>query len=122
MGKSSHYVFAYAVLFLTLRFSCLAQRYTNITTDKSALLSLKAPLTLDPHHILTENWTDTSSVCNWIGVTCSLRHHRVSALNISYMSLSGTISPELGNLSFLDLGNNLFRGILPQELSLLHRL
>ncbi|KAL8510784.1 hypothetical protein ACS0TY_017560 [Phlomoides rotata] len=37
----------------------------------------------------------------------------------------GTITPELGNLSFLislDLGHNLFRGILPQELSLLHRL
>ncbi|KAL8503952.1 hypothetical protein ACS0TY_022618 [Phlomoides rotata] len=121
MGKSSHYVFAYAVLFLTLRFSCLA----NITTDKSALLSLKAHLTLHPHHILAENWTHTSSVCNWIGVTCSLRHHRVSALNISDMSLSGTITPELGNLSFLislDLRYNLFRGILPQELSLLHRL
>ncbi|KAL8499046.1 hypothetical protein ACS0TY_022128 [Phlomoides rotata] len=121
MDKSSLYVFAYAVLFLTLRFSCLA----NIITDKSAMLSLKAHLTLDPHHILAENWTDTSSVCNWIGVTCSLRHHRVSALNISDLSLSGTITPELGNLSFLislDLGYNLFRGILSQELSLLHRL
>ncbi|KAL8503929.1 hypothetical protein ACS0TY_022597 [Phlomoides rotata] len=125
MGKSSHYVFAYALLFLTLRFSCLAQRCTNITTDKSTLLSLKAHLTLHPHHILAENWTDTSSVCNWIGVTCSLHHHRVSALNISDLSLSGTITPELGNLSFLislDLGYNLFRGILSQELSLLHRL
>ncbi|KAL8503942.1 hypothetical protein ACS0TY_022609 [Phlomoides rotata] len=125
MGKSSHYIFAYALLFLTLGLSCLAKRRTNITTDKSALLSLKAHLTLDPHHILAQNWTHTSSVCNWIGVTCSLRHHRVSALNISDLSLSGTITPELGNLSFLislDLGYNLFRGILPQELSLLHRL
>ncbi|KAL8512489.1 hypothetical protein ACS0TY_018820 [Phlomoides rotata] len=125
MGKSSLYVFAYAVLFLTLRFSCLAKRYTNITTDQSALLSLKAHLALHPHYIIAQNWTHSSSVCNWIGVTCGSRHHRVVALNISNMGLSGTVSPELGNLSFLvslDLGYNLFRGILPQELSLLHRL
>ncbi|KAL8499034.1 hypothetical protein ACS0TY_022119 [Phlomoides rotata] len=122
---SSFYIFACAVLLVTSRLTCLAIRYTNITTDQSALLSLKAHLTLHTHHILAQNWTDTSSVCNWIGVTCSLRHHRVSALNISNMGLSGTVSPVLGNLSFLvslDLGYNLFRGILPQELSLLHRL
>ncbi|EYU43327.1 hypothetical protein MIMGU_mgv1a021297mg, partial [Erythranthe guttata] len=66
-----------------------------------------------------------SSVCSWIGVTCSLRHSRVTAVNISYMGLSGTIPPQLGNLSFLvslDFSFNFFGGVLPQQLSFLRRL
>ncbi|EYU19041.1 hypothetical protein MIMGU_mgv1a001810mg [Erythranthe guttata] len=72
------------------------------------------------------NWTDSSYVCSWIGITCgSLRHNRVTAVNISHMGLAGTIPPQLGNLSFLvslDFSFNLFGGVLPQQLSLLHRL
>ncbi|KAL8507045.1 hypothetical protein ACS0TY_017793 [Phlomoides rotata] len=78
---------------------CLAK--TSATTDQSALVSLKALLTLDPHHILTRKWSNSSSVCSWIGVTCGLRHHRVTALNISNMNLSGTISPRLGLMEII---------------------
>ncbi|EYU43345.1 hypothetical protein MIMGU_mgv1a021933mg, partial [Erythranthe guttata] len=70
-------------------------------------------------------WTNSSSVCSWIGVTCGLHHNRVEALNISYMGLSGTIPPQLGNLSFLvslDYSFNFFGGVLPLQLSLLHKL
>ncbi|XP_047950290.1 uncharacterized protein LOC125195998 isoform X3 [Salvia hispanica] len=48
---------------------------------------------------------------------------RVAALNLSYMNLSGSIPPQLGQLSFLaslDLTSNLFSGALPHELSFLH--
>ncbi|RXH99073.1 hypothetical protein DVH24_011398 [Malus domestica] len=99
---------------------------SNISTDESALSALKAHVTSDPQNILTTNWsTSNSNICSWIGVTCSLRHLRVTALNLSYMNLTGTIPPHLGNLSFLvrlEFGNNSFHGTLPQELSRLRRL
>nr|XP_027108809.1 receptor kinase-like protein Xa21 [Coffea arabica] len=97
----------------------------NITSDQSALLSLKAKITGDPHEILASNWSATSSVCDWRGVTCGSRHRRVTALNISNLGLTGTIPPQLGNLSFLmslDMSRNNFYGELPHELIRLSRL
>ncbi|KAL3500679.1 hypothetical protein ACH5RR_039772 [Cinchona calisaya] len=107
-----------------------ATKNTSIATDQSALLALKAHITSDPHQFLSRNWSSNSAtssvVCDWIGVKCGSKHQRVTALNISSMSLKGTIPPELGNLSFLvslDVGSNYFHGNpLPQELSRLHRL
>ncbi|EYU22113.1 hypothetical protein MIMGU_mgv1a021589mg [Erythranthe guttata] len=90
---------------------------TTLETDKSALLAPKSHITLDPHNILAQNWTNSSSVCSWIGITCGLRHNRVTAVNLSYMGLSGTIPPQLGNLSFLvslDFSFNLFTDYLPK--------
>ncbi|CAL2237833.1 unnamed protein product [Prunus armeniaca] len=115
------------LLVLRLQYSSIGTAgaaQTNITTDQSALLALKSHIPSDPHNILV-NWSTTTSVCNWVGVTCGTRHLRVSVLNLSYMGLSGTIPPPLGNLSFLvelDLRNNSFHGTLPRELSYLHRL
>ncbi|CAN6560486.1 unnamed protein product [Malus baccata var. baccata] len=105
----------------------LAIAHTNFSTDQSALLALKAHITSDPQNILTANWSSASNsnICNWIGVTCGARHHRVTALNLSYMGLAEVIPPHLGNLSFLvelSLQNNNFNGPLPQELSCLRRL
>ncbi|XP_070681427.1 probable LRR receptor-like serine/threonine-protein kinase At3g47570 isoform X1 [Malus domestica] len=105
----------------------LAISHTNISTDQSALLSLKAHITSDPQNILTTNWSSASNsnICNWVGVSCGAGHHRVTALNLSHMGLAGVIPPHLGNLSFLvELGleNNSFHGPLPQELSRLRRL
>ncbi|KAL6282486.1 hypothetical protein ACE6H2_013415 [Prunus campanulata] len=97
---------------------------TNITADQGALLALKAHITGDPQNILV-NWSATTSVCNWVGVSCGARHFRVSVLNLSYMGLTGTIPPNLGNLSFLvemRFRNNSFHGTLPHELSNLRRL
>ncbi|KAL3500677.1 hypothetical protein ACH5RR_039770 [Cinchona calisaya] len=107
-----------------------AMKNTNIATDQSAVLALKAHITSDPYQFLSKNWSSnaatSSVVCDWIGVKCGSKHQRVTALNISSMSLTGTIPPELGNLSFLvslDVGSNYFHGNpLPQELSRLHRL
>ncbi|XP_057515020.1 LRR receptor-like serine/threonine-protein kinase EFR [Actinidia eriantha] len=97
----------------------------NITNDQYALLAFKARITLDPKNILVNNWTSDTSVCSWIGVVCTARHNRVAALNIPDMGLTGTISPSLGNLSFLvhlNITNNSFHGVLPKELANLCRL
>ncbi|XP_021824952.1 probable LRR receptor-like serine/threonine-protein kinase At3g47570 [Prunus avium] len=90
----------------------------NITTDQSALLALKSHITSDPHNILV-NWSTTTSVCNWVGVTCGARHLRVASLNLSYMGFTGTIPPQLGNLSFLvalTFNNNSFHGSIPMTI------
>ncbi|GFZ19499.1 cysteine-rich RLK (RECEPTOR-like protein kinase) 37 [Actinidia rufa] len=101
---------------------------TNLSTDQSALLALKAHITSDPLNNLKNNWSTTttaSAVCHWIGVICTTRHHRVAALVLSHMGLTGTIPPHIGNLSFLvqlDIYNNSFYGYLPQEMTRLRRL
>ncbi|KAL6288717.1 hypothetical protein ACE6H2_006227 [Prunus campanulata] len=97
---------------------------TNITTDQVALVALRSHINSDPHNILV-NWSTTTSVCNWVGVTCGSRHLRVASLNLSNMGFIGTIPPHLGNLSFLvalSFYNNSFHSTLPHELSYLRRL
>ncbi|XWS08124.1 hypothetical protein CRYUN_Cryun41cG0052700 [Craigia yunnanensis] len=96
----------------------------NLTTDQHALFEFKQQI-IDPHNILANNWTTTYSVCNWVGVSCAAKHRRVRALNLFNMYLTGTISPHLGNLSFLvslNLSYNNFHGQLPRELGQLSRL
>ncbi|KAL0398448.1 UNVERIFIED_CONTAM: putative LRR receptor-like serine/threonine-protein kinase [Sesamum radiatum] len=105
--------------------SCLALNSLNITTDQSALLDFKSQLEHEPGNVLRSNWSSDTPVCSWTGITCSSRHLRVAAINISNMDLSGLIPPQLGNLSFLvslDLSGNKFQGDLPEELANLKRL
>nr|XP_027082867.1 LRR receptor-like serine/threonine-protein kinase EFR [Coffea arabica] len=125
------YLFPLAVLVLLhylMMTGCTAMKRLSLGTDQSALLALNARITSEQHEFLSKNWSSTaapSSVCDWIGVQCSSRHQRVTALNMSNMGLTGTIPPDLGNLSFLvslDLRNNSFHGNLPEELSHLRRL
>ncbi|XP_017985314.1 PREDICTED: putative receptor-like protein kinase At3g47110 [Theobroma cacao] len=96
----------------------------NLTTDQSTLLEFKDQI-LDSHNVFASNWSITSSVCHWVGISCSARHGRVSVLDLSHMGLEGTIAPHLGNLSFLvslNLSGNNFHGYLPKELAKLRRL
>ena len=95
----------------------------NITTDRDALLALKARISYDPHSILANNWSTNVSVCDWVGVTCGFSHHRVAVLDLSFMGLVGTIPPHVGNLSFLvtlAIPNNSFHGSIPIELAHLY--
>ncbi|CAK9144281.1 unnamed protein product [Ilex paraguariensis] len=105
--------------------ACFARTETNLDSDQSTLLAFKAQIRFDPQNILVKNWSTTTPVCNWIGISCGVRHKRVTALNLPNMSLNGTISPYLGNLSFLaslKLSNNTFHGHVPEELGHLRRL
>uniref|UniRef100_A0A2C9V288 non-specific serine/threonine protein kinase n=1 Tax=Manihot esculenta TaxID=3983 RepID=A0A2C9V288_MANES len=93
-------------------------------TDKLALLQFKAKISNDPNGILS-SWNDSVSFCKWQGVTCGSKHQRVTSLNLQGLSLSGTISPHAGNLTFLrflSLGDNRFHGEIPQEVGYLFRL
>ncbi|CDP11033.1 unnamed protein product [Coffea canephora] len=126
--KRTYFLFVAAVLLLhfvtTSSASIIAAGNHNNTADLNALLALKTTI-FDPQRIIPTNWSNSNSVCNWIGITCNTRHQRVAAINLSYMGIVGTIPPELGNLSFLvwlNVRNNSFHGHLPPELSRLHRL
>ncbi|TXG47608.1 hypothetical protein EZV62_026902 [Acer yangbiense] len=103
----------------------LAIEATNIITDQSSLLALKVHITHDPKNFLANNWTASTSVCNWVGITCDSQNNRIIVLNLTSMSLTGTIPPHIGNLSFLvqlRLRNNGFHGSLPVDIVHLHRL
>lgn len=94
--------------------------------DELALLSFKSMLS-GPSDGLLASWNTSIHYCDWTGVVCSGRRQpeRVVALLMNSSSLSGRISPFLGNLSFLnrlDLHGNGFIGQIPSELGHLSRL
>ncbi|XP_052200765.1 probable LRR receptor-like serine/threonine-protein kinase At3g47570 isoform X4 [Diospyros lotus] len=128
MEKTSFNIAALVLLVVNHSMFCLAM--TNLTTDQSALIAFKTHIISShhPHNLLADNWSTSSSVCDWIGVSCGIgigQQERVTALNLSEMGLTGTLSPQLGNLSFLtllDLSFNSFHGSIPAELGHLHQL
>ncbi|KAK4781155.1 hypothetical protein SAY87_017261 [Trapa incisa] len=93
-------------------------------SDKEALLSLKSRVSSDPFGALSQ-WNDSTHFCNWNGVLCSRGHERVTAINLATQNLTGTISPYVGNLTFLrrvNLRRNFFHGEIPREIGRLYRL
>ncbi|XP_022746772.1 receptor kinase-like protein Xa21 [Durio zibethinus] len=102
----------------------ISMTVTNLTTDQSTLLEFKGQI-VDHHNVLASNWTTSSTVCHWVGISCSARHGRVTVLDLSGLGLGGSLVPHLGNLSFLvslNLTGNNFHGNLPNELAKLRRL
>ncbi|XP_050118835.1 putative receptor-like protein kinase At3g47110 [Malus sylvestris] len=94
-------------------------------TDRMALLAIKAQIKEDPDQFLS-SWNESYHFCLWQGVTCSQRHHqRITRLNLGNQNLVGTISPHIGNLSFLRvlrLSDNRLSGQIPPEIGRLRRL
>ncbi|XP_012455265.1 probable LRR receptor-like serine/threonine-protein kinase At3g47570 [Gossypium raimondii] len=93
-------------------------------TDQQALLQLKAKITGDQLNIM-ESWNSSIHFCQWIGVTCGRKHPRVTKLKLRVLKLSGSLSPYIGNLSFLrelDLAGNSFYNQIPREIGGLRRL
>ncbi|XP_066379592.1 receptor kinase-like protein Xa21 isoform X2 [Miscanthus floridulus] len=93
--------------------------------DREALLAFKEALSDDSGSL--RSWNGSSSdFCRWPGVTCSRRHPgRVVSLRLSYCNLGGTISPVIGNLTFLrtlDIEGNMLSGDIPHTINRLHRL
>jgi len=71
-------------------------------------------------------WLETNAPCSWYGVSCYGFGHVID-LNLSHNQLSGTIPPELGQLSnwalfSLDLSDNQLSGPIPPELGQLSNL
>ncbi|KAA8521187.1 hypothetical protein F0562_011846 [Nyssa sinensis] len=100
-----------------------AVSFTN-GTDQQALLAIRDHIQEDPFKVLS-SWNYSIHFCNWYGVTCGLRHQRVTVLNLSSLELVGSMSPSIGDLTFLReiiLENNRFHSSIPQEVGRLFRL
>ncbi|GKF45731.1 kinase-like domain-containing protein, partial [Tanacetum coccineum] len=77
------------------------------------------------HTKFLTTWNHSFHFCDWRGVSCGMRHKRVTVLRLKSQGLEGWLSPHVGNLSFLSklsLGNNTFQGNIPHELGRLSRL
>ncbi|CAI0438352.1 unnamed protein product [Linum tenue] len=87
-------------------------------TDILSLLQLKSTL-IDPLGALS-SWNQTLHFCQWQGVTCNNEtEQRVTQIDLKLNQLSGSISPHIGNLSFLThiiLNNNTISGEIPPEI------
>nr|KJB74273.1 hypothetical protein B456_011G284400 [Gossypium raimondii] len=93
-------------------------------TDQQALLQFKAKITDDQLRVM-ESWNSSIHFCQWHGVTCGHKHQRVNKLKLQFLKLSGSLSPFIGNLSFLkelNLSGNSFHNQIPQEVGHLRRL
>ncbi|XP_052288505.1 uncharacterized protein LOC102623343 isoform X4 [Citrus sinensis] len=87
-------------------------------TDGVALLEFKCKITDDPFGVLA-SWNSSIHYCKWRGITCTPRHQRVTILDLQSLQLGGSISPYIGNLSFLQklhLQNNKIVGNIPTEI------
>ncbi|KAJ0962504.1 hypothetical protein J5N97_027626 [Dioscorea zingiberensis] len=96
---------------------------SGINFEVVALMAIKMELN-DPHNVL-ENW-DINAVdpCSWRMVTCSADGY-VSALGLPSQSLSGILSPGIGNLTNLQsvlLQNNAISGPIPSDIGKLEKL
>lgn len=91
-------------------------------TDKLALLDFKRRISNDPQGVLNSWNSSEYDYCRWQGITCGTRNNqrsRVTSLNLRGSGLGGTLSPYIGNLTFLtsiELGENRFYGEIPPEI------
>ncbi|GJU90960.1 leucine-rich repeat protein [Tanacetum coccineum] len=125
LSSSSHIsIMFYGLAIICLTSATVSGSYSGNETDYQALLSFKSKITQDPYKVLT-SWNDSFHFCEWSGISCGKRHKRVTALQLDSQRLDGSLSPHVGNLSFLrmlSLGNNSFQGNIPHELGRLSRL
>ncbi|KAJ8759157.1 hypothetical protein K2173_004164 [Erythroxylum novogranatense] len=113
-------LFLLGICQLTPSFSLLAGN----ETDRDALLAFKAQITNNPFGKLS-SWNESSHFCEWSGVICGLKHQRVVELDLHDGQLVGSLSPHVGNLSFLsivNLSNNVLGNSIPSEIGRLIRL
>ncbi|KAK7304129.1 hypothetical protein RJT34_15194 [Clitoria ternatea] len=113
----------FAFLLLFLMRAALSSSSEPRNHEVEALMSIREALN-DPHGVLS-NWDEFSvDPCSWAMITCS-SDYLVIGLGAPSQSLSGTLSPAIGNLTNLRqvlLQNNNISGKIPPELGLLPKL
>ncbi|CAN6581482.1 unnamed protein product [Malus baccata var. baccata] len=93
-------------------------------SDRLALLDFKKRITTDPFDVMS-SWNHSIHFCNWVGVSCHRSTKRVLMLNLKSKKLVGSISPSVGNLTYLtgiNLRDNNFHGEIPPEMGRLQSL
>ncbi|KAL4576195.1 hypothetical protein LXL04_012284 [Taraxacum kok-saghyz] len=118
---SSGIVFLFFNLLIWLITATIFASAGGNETDYQALLQFKSMIKYEG----LRSWNSSFHHCDWSGVSCGKRHRRVTTLQLMSQGLEGSLSPHVGNLSFLrefSLFNNSFQGIIPPELGRLPRL
>ncbi|CAM8958320.1 unnamed protein product [Rhodiola kirilowii] len=116
--------------YLSIIVFCLPARLTAFSneTDMFALLALKNDFLDGTFHDIPlplSSWNASLHFCQWPGITCGRRHQRVTAVDLAEQRLTGTLSPHIGNLTFLrflNLSNCNIKGVVPEEIGQLSRL
>ncbi|XP_023729853.1 receptor kinase-like protein Xa21 [Lactuca sativa] len=119
---NSHIGFLFSCLVISGITSSISISGGGNETDYQALLQFKSMITNEEG---LSSWNTSFHFCDWSGVICGKRHRRVTALRLKSQGLEGSLSPHVGNLSFLrhiSLSNNSFQGTIPHELGRLTRL
>ncbi|KAM0927515.1 hypothetical protein ACQ4PT_002928 [Festuca glaucescens] len=103
--------------------SLLSILMIDTASDEAALLAFKAGLS---NSSALDSWNGSTGFCSWEGVTCSRRRPtQVVGLSLAFLGLAGTISPAIGNLTFLQILNmssNELYGETPPSIGRLRRL
>ncbi|KAL4345360.1 hypothetical protein S245_037889 [Arachis hypogaea] len=113
----SYICLSHFFLFLAIIGTDFVSSMANNETDSYWLLRIISEL-IDPLGALS-NWSPTTHMSNWNGLTCSLDQEHVIGLNLSGSGISGSISVEFNHLSYLqtlDLYSKSLTGSIPSKL------
>ncbi len=121
---------AFSVILFILVLGWVQQAWTTVSSEeKAALVALYTHTDGGSSWIIISGWVDhaTTDPCgdDWYGITCNATNDSVTKLQLESNNLSGTIPPELGNLSQLTrlfLSGNSLSGSIPKELGNLSQL
>lgn len=114
ISKSNHH----CLLLLLLLVCIFPPKSASRTVEKRALLEFKSHLK-DPTNYLS-SWVNSTSPCEFFGVSCDPETGIVTGIVLDNLSLGGKISPSLSRLqglTFLVLTSNSIYGNIPPELS-----
>jgi len=115
-------------LIFVFLFSVTASYAQTLEDDRAALMALFNASGGNSRWAVRTGWGQPGSPCGWFGVTCE--NDRVVKLDLADNFLSGTLPPEIGNLTALTLLNlegegpefRPLSGVLPPELGNLKNL
>ncbi|GMI67990.1 BARELY ANY MERISTEM 1 [Hibiscus trionum] len=111
------------LLFLILHISHSTAAARSIS-ELRALIAVKSAISDDPQSYLS-NWNATTPLCSFTGVTCDYTRRHVTSIDLTNFTLSGTLSPSLAHLRFLQnlsVADNQLSGPIPTELAALSSL
>ncbi|GAB4827084.1 hypothetical protein Ancab_033967 [Ancistrocladus abbreviatus] len=111
------------ICFMVLFLSSRLRGCSALNLEGLHLLKFRAKVGYDPYNAFASWNPDDDDPCIWFGVHCV--NGKVEMLNLSGLSLEGTLAPELGLLSdlrVLVLFRNQFSGAIPRELGQLEKL
>lgn len=111
------------ICFVVLILGSAFQGSSSLNLEGSILLKFQARLFSDPYNSLASWHPEDYDPCNWFGVNCV--DGEVQMLDLSGLSLGGTLAPELGdlvNLRALMLHSNHLSGTIPAEFGYLTKL